>query len=137
MAKQKVAETNNSEPDWDAMNSDEFADEITKCVQEAPAALSCEDMDRIESIWREDMRNRRCALAMLTKPGAELMNSVESDRELASAIAGVYVRLPSLIKFTETLHHLYKKMNGWAIVALAGREDMAELIETAEKELAA
>jgi hypothetical protein len=137
MAKRKVAETKVADPDWDAMNSDEFADAITKCVQEAPAALTCADMDRIESIWREDMRNRRCALAMLTKPGADLMKGVENDRELAAAIAEVYVRIPALIQFTDTLRELYEKMRGWSIVALAGREDMQELIDTAEKERAA
>jgi len=61
---------------WDAMDSNEFADRMLAFLDGEAAVLSCEEMDIIERYWKEDMVARRTALIMLTKPFAELSQMI-------------------------------------------------------------
>ena len=130
MATERVA-TASSTVDGDAMSSDEFADAMIKEVISAPAQLTCEQMDQIEARWRHDMSARRCALIMLTKPGTDYLEMVESKRDFAEAVAEIMQFLPELIKFHEAMIELLQRVNTWSMVAIAGREDMQELLDTA------
>ncbi len=137
MATKKVAETQQSGRDWNAMDEDEFASAIVKQLTATPAQLTCEQMDKIEARWRNDMNDRRCALAMLTKAGGELSEIVKKDRLFAEAAAAVQQHIPQLIEFHKTMIQLFQRVDAWLLIALAERDDMRDLLTAAKAEFEA
>jgi hypothetical protein len=74
---------------WDTLDQDEFAEQITALVESKGPALTVEDMDAVERVWKSQMPMRRPALVMMTKPFAWLREQVETDRGVALGVAEV------------------------------------------------
>lgn len=130
--------TAKSSIDWsdggavDKMAPEDFADALLAKLSDEPATITCEQMDAIEQHWRDTMPTRRCALAMLTKPFADLRDKVLEDRELALAIAdSMQCANRELPRYKATIK-LLEKAAALAAVAMAGREDMTEILDEVE-----
>ncbi|MBI5785187.1 MAG: hypothetical protein HZA64_07005 [Rhodocyclales bacterium] len=117
--------------DWDSLSPDEFSDELFAAMQSKGPFLTPDDMDKIERLWEEERRTRRCALVLLTMPFAELRDSVEQDRDFAGAVAEVF-RCTKDLAYYKGMVELLQQANLWAMTAIACREDMAELLTEAD-----
>ncbi len=125
------AATTQAATDWDALSPDDFADKLIADLDSKGPLLTCDDMDKLERLWEEERRGRRCALVLMTKPFSWVREQVETDRDFAAAVAACYsyTRENELYKGTAAL---IEQANLWAMIALAGREDMNELLAEAE-----
>jgi len=118
-------------PEWGQMSSEDFAESILVKLETEEAALTCEEMDIIEQFWRDDMRNRRCALVFLTKPFSEIREQIESDRGFAvCAAAAMDCIEPDRY---QTIANLLRDVQRRLMVAVACREDMEEVLEEAKE----
>ena len=114
-----------------AMPRDDFADAIFAELETKEPLLTCEDMDEIEAMWKRQTRTRRAALVLLTKPWAWLNQQVIEDRGFAVAVAEVKI-LADEAGLYKGLAKLMETASVWSMAALAGREDMSEIIEEAK-----
>jgi hypothetical protein len=115
----------------EALPMDEFADKLIARMKPQEALLTCEDMDEIEAMWERDKRNRRCTLALLTKPWEWLDQKISKDREFAVIVAQIK-QYAEEEKFYKGMAELLGTAHVWAMVALSGREDMKEVIAEAK-----
>jgi len=111
--------------------SDTFAEEMLGKLESQAATLSCEEMDKIEKFWEEDRAGRRCALINLTKPFSFIKEGVLKDISFAEALAGVYNSLDP--EKYEAIASLLRNAQIRIMFALAGRDDMEELLAMCEK----
>ena len=125
------------DPAWGNMSENEFYDALAVKMEGEPAILDMQGMDRIESMWKEDMRNRRCILAALLKPFSEIREGIEKDDGFAEAMAACYVRANNTAEMLETIAGLVRNAESRMMVALAHRPDMGEIVERAKAEAAA
>ena len=119
-----------SEPDWDNMDEDEFADKILAKMENQCSILTCDEMDIIEKFWEQDRRARRCALIQLTKPFKWLRENVENDDEYAEAAVEILECIDP--KKYEEIAKLISAAKVRVMCALAGREDMQILMDKAK-----
>ena len=145
MARTKVTavERNSQQPDWtpaelrqleaNSMDPDVFAKRIFEQIENAPALLSHEQMDQIESAIQRDSF-RRAALAFATSTGAHLCQRIEKDRTFAVASAEVYTELAHVIARCHGLIELLEGIRVRLMVALCGREDMDSLFTDVRKD---
>lgn len=112
------------------MPPDDFADALYARLETKEALLTCEDMDEIEALWERHRRTRRAALALLTKPWAQLNQEVIEDRGFAVAVAQIKT-FADEVGLYKGLAELMEAVSVWCMVALAGREDMSEVLEEA------
>jgi hypothetical protein len=77
---------------------------------------------------------RRAAVALLTKPGANLLDEVRNDRDFAVAVAQVFERLPVCIAQLEGLLEILRCSQMWMMIALCQREDMDQVKQKAKIE---
>lgn len=124
-----------SDEQVNALSMDDFVERLLAQLQGSDAQISCEDMDAIEKRWTENTRWRRCSLVMLTQSWKSLSEKVEADKDFAAAVAQLFV-LRENIEFYKGIVNLLECANSWCMTALAGREDIDELIESAEREVA-
>ena len=108
-------------------------DALVESLRKQGPLLSCDDMDAIEAMWERQRTNRRAALVLLTLPWAELNQKVSEDRAFAVAVAAVLQILGETALYRE-LTKLLDAAEGWCLVALAGREDMREVLHEAGRE---
>ncbi len=118
--------------DWAALDQDEFAEKITALAESKGPALTLDDMDTIEQVWNTQMPMRRCTLAMMTKPYSWLAQKVETDRDFALTVAGIYGALCNGVGFYKTVANLMEQAEAKMMIALCTREDMDALIAEAE-----
>lgn len=117
------------DPKWQAMHGDQFADNLIVKMRHEGPALTCDEMDVIEQFWKEDMRCRRCALVMATKPFEWIEEQVRSDRKFAVAVANTLDAID--VEKYETIVSLINDSRRRMMVALSVREDMSEVIAEA------
>lgn len=123
----------NALPEWDdkvwaKMRQKEFAATmLRKLKAQGHPLITGDEMDALETWWKDTILTRRCALIMLTKTFKEIYKGVNSDREFAVAAADVCNRLPSLIEGIKGVAWFLDKSHIWLMLALAGRRDMSEL----------
>lgn len=122
----------NQEPDWNSMDPDAFADAMEARVTEAGKLLTCDEMDLIEERWRDGTRDRRCSLIMLTEEYPSLRQKVMESREFAEAMASVMGAARQQAKFLAGLSDLMRQVEVRAMLALANREDMDDVIKSSE-----
>ena len=133
-----MAVDNSPEIDWsdgDAVNKmdpENFAVALTAKLSDAPATLTCAQMDEIEQHWRDTMPARRCALIMITKSFAWLRDSVQEDREFALSVADTMQCATAALSSYKATIKLLENATLRASVALAYREDMAEILDEVE-----
>jgi hypothetical protein len=112
-------------------------DEMPDVLRAAPAILTVEELTRLEELIEQqreyDTYTRRLALAVLTKPGRELLEDVERDDRFAEALAVVDRSLDNYVGRVEELLGLLRNAQARNIILLAMREDMYELLAQAEK----
>ena len=119
-------------PEWEQMSSEEFADSLLAKLETEEAALTTEEMDIIERFWRDDIRNRRCALIFLTKPFSKSREQIENDRGFAVSAATVMecIEPDRYEVISDLLHDAHRRL----MAALACREDMEEIMKEAKDE---
>lgn len=115
-------------PVYGEMNLDEFAETLFAKLEGEQPKLSCDDMDKLEQWWRDDMRNRRCALVMLTMPFADFRQKVEGDRDFAKAVADTLSHVQGAIDGCQAAVDFLGCSQAWMMAALACREDMSEIL---------
>lgn len=109
--------------------TDDAADALLAEIDAKAALLTLDDMDRIEQKWRELMTVRRCSLVMLTRPFADLRSDVEESRDFAVAVAEALRKVD--LDFYQGMATLIDTARVWLLMALACREDMAEIMAEA------
>lgn len=122
---------------WATLDPDEFAEKITALVESKGPALTVEDMDAVERVWKSQMPMRRSALVMMTKPFSWLSQKVETDRHFALTVAEVYSALCEGAGFYQEVADLMTQTQAKMMLALCVREDMDALlaeVEAAAKE---
>ncbi|TAN35483.1 MAG: hypothetical protein EPN23_11065 [Verrucomicrobia bacterium] len=93
------------------------------------AAMTCADIDTIETWWISTQMTRRCALVMLIRPFAALCEDVKNDRDFALPVAETYHAI-DFGQYEELLNRL-KGATAWMMAALAARKDMQEVLDEA------
>jgi len=118
-------------PEWEQMSSEEFADALYAKLETEEAALTTEEMDLVEQFWRNDIRNRRCALVFLTKPFSEIREQIENNRDFAVSAAAI---LDCIVpdKY-QAIADLLSDAKRRLLVVTACREDMKEILEEAKE----
>lgn len=114
-----------------AQHGDATIDSFIKSMQEAGPVLTPAEMDLIANFWEEGRRARRCCLAMLLQSPTEIAEAAASDRGFAVAVAQVQ-NCSANIEQYRALVGLLERSSMVALFALAGREDMEEIIAEAE-----
>lgn len=120
------------EIDWESLPSEEFANTLIAELEKKPAQLTWEGINEIDEWWRESMLARRLALALLCEPFTDMKEQVESDRKRAEAVADIYVYCGQLVNNVDLIRQRLEQCQAWTMAALACREDMQELVESAE-----
>jgi len=115
----------------DKMDEDQFADRLYEQVEASPALINMEQVDTIEKIIRTDMF-RRAALLFATSSGAEICDKILNDRDFALAAADVFQGLDGAETRYRQLADLLAAIHARLLVALAGREDMQEILDEAK-----
>ncbi|MDR0776764.1 MAG: hypothetical protein LBE81_09030 [Azonexus sp.] len=113
-----------------SMTNDEIDALFAKMEAQGPL-LTMENMDEIEAAWHSQRRGRRAALALLTKPWAQLCQQVIEDRDFAVTVAQVKM-VADEAEMYKGLAELMKTASTWALMALASRDDMVEVIAEAK-----
>lgn len=111
--------------EWEAMNEDEFADNIFEKMKSEEAILTCEEMDIIEKFWNQDRRNRRATLIALTKPYTWLEENIKNDTGFAEAMFEVLECIEP--EKYESITNLLLNAQRRIICAITCREDFDEL----------
>ncbi|MES1947445.1 hypothetical protein C84B14_08852 [Salinisphaera sp. C84B14] len=117
------------------MDHDEFTDFIFDEIENAPAALTRELVDRIEKNAQGMGLNRRIALLTMTISGSEFLRSIREDRELAVAYASAAECAKDDPQNLRHLADLIETFNTRTMVALCQREDMEEIETEAKRDL--
>ena len=111
------------------IDTDEDLDELFESLEMLPAQLTLAQMNLLEQRWKDNMLARRMALTILTKPFSEFRQLVETDRDFAEAVASTYTCVDGVIEYCRGVAGTLEASRVWMMVALAGREDMEEVIE--------
>lgn len=117
---------------WATLDPDEFAEKITTLAETKGPALTVQDMDAVERIWKTQMPMRRCALVMLTKSFSRLCEQVETDRGVALTVAEVHRALSEGVGFYQEVANLMEQALAQTMLALCTREDMDALLAEVE-----
>lgn len=115
----------------DAMSPDDFADALVAQMEAREPLLTCEDMDEIEAMWERQRCSRRAALGLLTKPWAWLNQQVTENRDFAVCVAQIK-ECADTIGLYKGMAEFMEAASVWGMVALAGREDMSEILAEAK-----
>ncbi len=116
-----------------ALSSKE-ADALFKQFAKAPAALSDEQCAKIAARFasQDHMRKMRLTLAMQTKSGAFLEGLAKGKQEQAEALAVSLVLVQDFSDGLKAMLEIAESAAARCGVALAYREDMQQLIASAE-----
>jgi hypothetical protein len=111
------------------LSEEVFADKMLRNIRKSPALMTHEQMYEYEKGVQTDSGiARRGALAVLTQPGAKLIDGIYQDRETAVAMAAMYELISVYHKDLEGLTKLVDVALARLIVALANRTDMNEIL---------
>ncbi|MGH8227763.1 MAG: hypothetical protein ACREU3_07670 [Steroidobacteraceae bacterium] len=115
--------------------SDRAAGIVLGRLRRAKPVMSKEQMERIEAgiMQGQDGVSRRIALAVLTAPGARLLNQIKRDRDTAMATAWAECCIEEAIPRVEYVLGWMKEAQARLLFTLAVRADMTELMEQARK----
>lgn len=111
------------------------ADEKIFYQLKAAAPLITEDvLQDIEQSFLsvEDRVTRRAALLVLLRPGSELIDKIERDREAAVAFAELMEGVGNYAKHLRQVTGLLHAAEGRLLIALCVREDMQSVVAEAQ-----
>ena len=109
-----------------------FVSDVFNEIETAGAVMTMEEMQQFERLLQENGVARRAHLAVLTKPWAEINESIVNNREGAEAIANVLECLD--VEFYQDLAKFVQEAKRRMLLSLCGREDMEEILEQAKIE---
>jgi hypothetical protein len=119
--------------DHDSTEKSEFdIDDLIEKLGKQEPILSFEQVEQLENRITETGITRRAALALLTKSPTETSNAILNNQSYAETIAELSVCIKDSLEYYRGLTELMETSHLWLNYALAGREDMNELLAKAE-----
>jgi hypothetical protein len=115
----------------EALPPDDFADAFFSRLESRGAQITRDEMKEVEEVLQRQRTARQCALALLSEPWSQLNKRVGEDRGFAVVVAEV-MQYANEVELYSGLAGLMKTAGVWCMAALAGREDMAEIIKEAK-----
>lgn len=112
---------------------DAFADDMYDRIDAAPSFLSTEQMAEVEDAFQSWGVSRRIAIAILTKSGHELIQSISRDRNFAVAMARWSEEIRAHLAYLNGIKQLISHAHARVLIALAGRTDMKEVLRQARE----
>lgn len=94
-------------------------------------------MHRIADQFLERGKTVRCALAVLTRSGEELIKSLADDHKTASAFAALAENIKNLNAWIDSLKEMLECADTRITIALCYREDGTKIIKAAEEKMKA
>lgn len=122
-----------NEPDYEKMDPDQFGELMLARLRVAPALLDKAQMYAIESKIQGDV-NRRAAFAIASVAGDDLIEKISTDREFAVAVGDVFNSLGEVKARYQQLLDLFETLEARLAIAVAVREDMAEILAESRTE---
>ncbi len=111
-----------------------FAMKMLRTVRKAPALMTHDQMENLErTIQADDGVARRMGLAVAAMPGGELIGKVEADRNAAVTFATIDECVTEYLHKLKGLTAVLEVAQTRLLIALATREDMADVIAEAKK----
>ncbi len=111
-----------------------FEEKMLARVMAMPAPLGRDEDKVIEARLQTEGIARRCALAMLTKPGKFTLTHAAENRAFAEDLAMIFVGLKDAAEFHANLAKTLEQAEAVLMFALAQRSDMQELLDHAKAE---
>lgn len=112
--------------------TEQQAQKLLDGLKAAPALMRMKTALDFDQAMRSHDYSRRLALLVLSRPGADLLDNIKANRELAVAMADVLERLRDYGPMLEELRRLVSVAETRIVIALAAREDAVEIVADAK-----
>jgi hypothetical protein len=112
---------------------EQFAEQMYRKIMRAPALFTKEEADRAERTANLRDWVRRATWHFLAMPGKEMIQRCRTDRDFAVALAGMDQHTEPYIDNLKGIIGFVEALQARTLIALACREDMADVIAEAQK----